>query len=100
MRTGRALSLSGHGCQVVFGGPPGSTGCAEGTNHGKVRLTSSGAGAYELSDLATATTSLQAFGPSGARTKLADGAVDTLRLTRTQVVWTQGAVEHRAPLPR
>lgn len=100
VRTGRALSLSGYGCMVGFGGPPGSTGCPDGTNYGKVRLTSTGAGAYELSDLATATTSLQAFSPSGALTKLADGAVDTLRATRTQVVWTQGAVEYRAPLPR
>ena len=100
VRLGRALSLSGYGCQVGFGGPPGATGCSEGTNAGNVRLTSTGAGAYELSDLASATTSLQAFSPSGALTKLADGAVDMLRVTRTQVVWTQGGVEHRAPLPR
>jgi hypothetical protein len=99
VRTGRALSLGGYGCMVGFGGPPGSTGCVEGTNPGKVRLTSTGAGAVELSDLATATTSLQAFSPSGTFTKLADGAVDTLRAMRTQVVWTQGGVEHRAPLP-
>jgi hypothetical protein len=99
VRTGRALSLSGYGCQVGFGGPPGSSGCSQGTNYGKVRLTSTGAGAVELSDLATATTSLQAFGPAGRFTKLADGAIDTLRATRTQVVWTQGGVEHRAPLP-
>jgi hypothetical protein len=100
VRSGRALSLSGYGCQIGFGGPPGATGCPDGTNYGKVRLTATGAGAYELSDLATATTSLQAFSPSGALTKLAEGAVDKLRATRTQVVWTQGGAEHRAPLPR
>ena len=100
VRTGRALSLSGYGCMLGFGGPPGATACPDGTNYGKVRLTSTGAGAIELGDLATATTSLQAFSPSGALTKLADGSVDTLRATRTQVVWTQAGVEHRAPLPR
>jgi hypothetical protein len=99
VRTGRALSLSGYGCMIGFGGPSGATGCPDGTNYGKIRLTSTGAGAYELSDLATATTSLQAFSPSGALTKLADGAVDTLRATRTQVVWTQAGIEYRAPLP-
>ena len=99
VRSGRALSLSGYGCQIGFGGPAGATGCPDGTNYGKVRLTSTGAGAYELSDLATATTSLQAFSPRGALAKLADGSVDTLRATRTQVVWTQGGVEYRAPLP-
>ena len=99
-RTGRALSLSGYGCQIGFGGPPGSTGCPDGTNYGKVVLTASGAGAYELSDLATATTTLQAFGPRGALAKLADGAVDALRVTRTQVLWTQGGIAHSAPLPR
>jgi hypothetical protein len=95
VRSGKRLALSGYGCQIGFDG----RGCPDGTNFGDVALAASGAGAYELSDLATATTTLQAFNPAGLLTKLADGPVEALRVTRTQVVWMQGGVTHAAPLP-
>lgn len=100
VRSGRALALSGYGCQIGFGGPAGATGCPDGTNYGKVVMTSGGAGAYERFGLASATATLQAFSPSGTFTKLADGAVDALRVTRTQVLWTQAGAAYSAPLPR
>ena len=96
VRTGRRLSLSGYGCQVGWGGP---SGCTSGTNYDEVGLSSTGAGAIELTDLATATTALWAFSPSGVLAKLADGAVEALRVTRTQVSWTQGGVAHTVPMP-
>jgi len=62
-------------------------------------LASGGAGAYELTDLASATTTLQAFSPDGVFTKLADGPIEGLRLAGSQIAWTQGAVAYTAPLP-
>lgn len=100
VRSGKVLSLSGYGCQIGFGGPPGATGCPDGTNYGKVAMTSGGAGAYERFDLRSATATLQAFSPSGTFTKLADGAVEALRVTRTQILWTQAGLAYSAPLPR
>jgi hypothetical protein len=96
VRTGRRLSLSGYGCQVGWGGP---SGCTSGTNYDEVGLSSSGAGAIELTDLATATTALWAFSPGGVLAKLADGAVEGLRVTRSQVSWTQAGVAHAVPMP-
>jgi len=95
VRSGRRLGLAGYGCQIGLA----DRGCPDGTNFGDVVLAASGAGAYELTDLATATTTLQAFTPAGVFTKLADGPVEALRVTRTQVVWMQGGVTHAAPLP-
>jgi hypothetical protein len=92
----RTLGLSGYGCQISFGSP---TGCPSGTNYGEVDMAASGAGAYEVTDLSTSTTTLQAFAPAGAFTKLADGPVDALRVTSTQITWTQGGVAYDAALP-
>jgi len=96
VRSGRRLGLAGYGCQVGWGGP---SSCPDGTNFGAVVMASSGAGAYELSDLATTTTTLQAFNSRGVLTKLADGPVEALRVTRTQIAWVQGGAAHAAPLP-
>jgi len=96
VRSGRQLSLSSYGCQIDLGS---GRSCPDGTSYDDVVLASSGIGAYEVTDLATATTTLEAFSPAGVFTKLADGPVEALRVTRTQVVWMQDAVEHRAPLP-
>jgi hypothetical protein len=95
VRTGRRLSLAGYGCQIGFA----DRGCPDGTNFGAVVLASSGAGAYELSDLATQTTRLEAFSPGGLFTRLADGPVEGLRLAGTQIHWTQAGVPNAAPLP-
>jgi hypothetical protein len=96
VRDNRTLALSSYGCQIGFGSP---TGCTSGTNYGEVGMAASGAGAYEVTDLATSTTTLQAFDPAGAFTKLADGPVDALRVTTTQITWTQGGVAYDAALP-
>jgi len=96
VRSGKRLSLSGYGCQI---GGSDNGGCPDGTSFGHVAMAASGAGAYEVTDLATKTTMLQAFNPAGALTKLADGPVETLHVTRTQVHWTQAAVSYSAPLP-
>lgn len=96
VRSGRALSLSGYGCQIDLGSA-GS--CRDGTSYDDVVLASSGAGAYEVTDLATATTTLQAFDPAGVFSKLADGAIEGLRLAGPQIHWTQGSVPFSAPLP-
>jgi hypothetical protein len=96
VRSGRRLSLSGYGCQVGFGGP---SSCTDGTSYGDVALISTGAGGIELTDLATATTTLQAFSPAGVLTKLADGPVEALRARRPQLTWMQDGVAHGAPLP-
>lgn len=96
VRSGRRLSLSGYGCQVGWGEP---SSCQEGTSYGDVGVIATGAGAVELTDLATATTTLQAFSPAGVLMKLADGPVEALRMERPHAVWMQGGVEHRAPLP-
>ena len=96
VRTGRTLSLGGYGCQIDLGS---SAGCPTGTSYDEVVLASSGAGAYEVTDLATAKTTLEAFDPAGVFTTLADGAIDALRLAGPQIHWTQGAVPYSAPLP-
>jgi hypothetical protein len=97
VRTGRRLTLSGYGCQVGWGGP---NGCPSGTNYDEVGLSSTGAGAIELTDLAAATTALWAFSSNGVLAKLADGAVEGLRVGSTQIVWTQGGVRHVVPALR
>ena len=89
VRTGRRLSLSGYGCQAGLGGPGG---CTSGSNYDEVGLASSGSGAIELTDLATASTALWAFSSNGVLAKLAVGAVEGLRVTRSQVSWTQAGV--------
>jgi hypothetical protein len=96
VRSGKRLSLAGYGCQVDLGS---ARGCPSGTSYGEVVLVATGAGAIELTGLATATTTLQSFSPRGSFTKLADGPVDALRARRPQILWTQGGVEHAAPLP-
>jgi hypothetical protein len=95
VRTGRRLHLSGYGCQIGYQ----DRGCPDGSSFGDVVLASSGAGAYELTALSTATTTLQAFNPAGVFTKLADGPVEGLRLAGPQIAWTQGGVAYTAPLP-
>ncbi|MEA2194451.1 MAG: hypothetical protein QOG42_885 [Solirubrobacteraceae bacterium] len=95
VRSGRRLPLAGYGCQIGYA----DHGCPDGTNFGAVVLASSGAGAYELTDLASATTTLLAFSPAGAFSTLADGPVQALRVTSTQIAWTQGGVAYAAPLP-
>ena len=95
VREGRRLVLSGYGCLTDFG-----HNCPDGTDFGEFVLAASGAGAYERSDLASATTALMAFAPAGAMTRLADGPVDELRIAGEQITWTQGGVAHAAPLPR
>ena len=95
VRSGKRLSLSGYGCQFGFE----AAGCPDGTSYGHVAIAASGAGAIELTDLATETTTLQAFSPVGAFTKVAEGSVEALRVTRTQIHWTQAGVPYTAPLP-
>jgi hypothetical protein len=95
VRTGRRLWLAGYGCQLDFS----DHGCPSGSNFGSVALASSGAGAYEVTALATSTTTLEAFSPAGAYTRLADGPVEALHLAGPQIVWTQGGVTSTAPLP-
>ncbi len=95
VRSGRRLGLAGYGCQIFYD----SRGCPDGTNFGSVVLATTGAGAYERSDLATATTTLQAFSPAGVFTQLADGPVEALHLAGPQIAWRQGGVDFAAPLP-
>ena len=95
VRTGRRLSLAGYGCQIGWDAQT----CPDGSNFGDVVLASSGAGAVELTALATATTTLQAFNPAGVHTKLADGPVEGLRLAGPQIHWTQAGAPYAAPLP-
>jgi hypothetical protein len=95
VRTGRRLWLAGYGCQLDFS----DHGCPSGSNFGSVVLASSGAGGYEVIDLATSTTTLEAFSPAGAYTKLADGPVEALHLAGPLVAWTQAGVTYSAPLP-
>jgi hypothetical protein len=92
---GRRLELSGYGCQAAYAGPR----CPTGSDYDEVAMAPSGAGAYERSHFADATTALWAFGRGGALTKLADGAVDALRVTRTRITWTQAGLAHSAPVP-
>jgi hypothetical protein len=95
VRSGKRLALSGYGCQIDYA----ARACSSGTNAGEIGMTSSGAGAYELTDLATQTTSLQAFTPAGRFTKLTDGAVDDLRVTSAQITWTQYGLVFGSPTP-
>jgi hypothetical protein len=94
VRSGRSVTLASYGCNVNFDGP-----CASGTSYGKVVLGPTGAGAIELTDLATRAASLQAFGPAGRLARLDDGPVQTLALTASEIVWTRDGLERRAPLP-
>ena len=96
VRHNRTLPLAGYGCQISFGTP---SGCTDGTNFGETGMVPSGAGAYEITDLATSTTTLQAFDAGGTFTKLADGPVDGLRVTSRGISWMQGGVAHTAALP-
>jgi hypothetical protein len=95
VRTGRRLSLAGYGCQLGYA----DRGCPSGSSFGSVVLASSGAGAYERTDLGAGTTRLEAFSPAGVFTTLADGPVERLRLAGPQILWTQAGIEHAAPLP-
>jgi hypothetical protein len=94
VRGGKRLQLSGYGCLLGYSQPS----CPDGTNFGKVGIAPSGAGAYEVSDLASHTTTLRGFSPRGIFATFADGPVEALRVTKTQVFWTQAGVEHQAPL--
>ncbi|MEY2441799.1 MAG: hypothetical protein QOJ46_1225 [bacterium] len=94
VRSGRRLLLSSYGCMLDYSQPS----CPDGTSYGKVGIAPSGAGAYEVSDLASHTTTLRGFSPAGIFATLADGPVEALRVTSTQVFWTQAGVEHQAPL--
>jgi hypothetical protein len=95
-RHGTPFGLSGYGCQIPLGSP-GS--CSTGTDFSEVGLARTGAGAIELDDFETNTTTLQAFDAAGTFTKLADGPIDHLRVTSTQITWSQGGTDHAAPLP-
>ena len=103
VRRGKRLRLSGYGCQQRDDGDrsgvPGLPPCPDGTNYGEAGIAPSGAGAYELTGYASGVTTLQAFNAAGAFTKLADGAVDALRVTRMQIRWTQAGMGHTAALP-
>jgi hypothetical protein len=94
VRGGHRLLLSSYGCMLDYSRAT----CPSGTNFGKVGIAPSGAGAYEVSDFATHTTTLRLFSPKGVFANLADGAVEALRVTGTEVFWTQAGVEHQAPL--
>jgi hypothetical protein len=90
------LVLSRYSCSTgAVPSPP----CPDGTDYGRAQIAPSGAGAFELIDNASKTTTLKAFNPAGAITTLADGAVDSLRVTRTQISWTQLGSAHTVPLP-
>jgi len=95
VREGRRLTLSSYGCMLDYS----MQSCPSGTNAGKIVMAASGAGAYELSDFAAKTTELRSFSAAGVFAPLATGAVESLRLAGTQIVWTQAGVEHSAPLP-
>jgi len=95
VRRGKSLRLSGYGCQLA----PGLPRCPDGTNYGEAGIAPSGAGAYELTDYVSGVTTLQAFNAVGAFTKLADGAIDALRVTSMQSRWTQAGIGHTAALP-
>ncbi|MCA1656117.1 MAG: hypothetical protein LC713_00080, partial [Actinobacteria bacterium] len=95
VRSAKRLALSSYGCTIDYS----QHGCSSGSNSGDIAMTASGAGAYELTDLATHATSLQAFSPGGTFTKLTDFAVDDLRVTSMQISWTVGGVVFGAPTP-
>jgi hypothetical protein len=94
-RRGTRLGLAGYGCMLGYQEPH----CPDGTAYGEVGMAASGAGAFEITDLATETTTLRGFAPGGAVTTLATGPVDALRVTHAGVTWTQDGVAQSAPLP-
>ncbi len=96
VRSGARFSLSRYGCQGDLDGP---IRCPDGTDYGDVKLTASGSGAIERTDLATGLTTLWAFVSNEVFVWLGAGAVDTLRVTRSQVSWTQKGVRRTVPLP-
>jgi hypothetical protein len=97
VRSGQRFTLSHYGCQRALDGP---IRCPEGTDYGDIGLAASGSGAVERTDLATGLTTLWAFVSNEVFVKLADGAVDALRVTRSQVSWKQpGGVARTVPLP-
>jgi hypothetical protein len=91
VRHNRSKQLAGASCH--FSELP----CRNGTDFGEAAIAPSGAGAFEQIDLNGP--SLQAFGATGVLTKLADGAVGALRVTRTQIRWTQAGARHAVALP-
>jgi hypothetical protein len=95
VRGGRRLALAGYGCQLDFSRPA----CDSGTSFGDVAMAATGAGAIELTDLATGRTTLRAFSPAGTFATLAEGPVDGLRIQGTQLLWTQAGIQQSAPLP-
>jgi hypothetical protein len=95
VRNGRRLALTSFGCMLDYS----TQQCPDGTNYGHVVLAATGAGAVEVTDYAAHTTTLRAFSPAGALTKIADGAVDTLHVTAGEIAWTQGGAAFTAPLP-
>jgi len=95
VRHAKTLHLSGYGCQL--GGPQDH--CPDGTAYDGAAISPRGAGAYGLTDYASGVTTLQAFDAAGAFTKLADGAVQGLRVTSTEIRWMQAGVGHTFPLP-
>jgi len=95
VRSGGRFSLSHYGCRRA---PDAPIRCPEGTDYGHVAVAASGSGAIERTDLATGLTQLWAFSTE-AFLWLAPGAVDTLRVTRSQIRWTQHGVAHTRQLP-
>jgi hypothetical protein len=96
VRHNKRLLMSSYSCNTT-NGPTDR--CTEGTTYGLADITSNGAGAFELVDYAAGTTSLQAFDPAGAFTKLADGPVVSLHVSRMQISWAQAGSPHVVPLP-
>lgn len=95
VRSGGRFSLSRYGCQGAVAGP---LRCPEGTDYGDVALAVSGSGAIERTDLATGLTQLWGFSKE-AFVWLAPGAVEALRVVRSQVMWTQNGVAHTRSVP-
>ncbi|CAN5476128.1 hypothetical protein BH20ACT17_BH20ACT17_02680 [soil metagenome] len=95
VRHNRRVTLSSYGCMLGWDLAP----CPDGTNYGLVGIAPNGAGAVALSDFATGTATLQAFDSAGVFTKLADGVIEALRVTTTQINWRQRGIGHTAPLP-
>jgi hypothetical protein len=96
VRSGGRFTLSHYGCQRALRGP---IRCPEGTDYGDVGLAPSGSGAIERTDLATGITTLWAFVTNEVFVRLTEGAVDTLRVTPSQVSWTQPGIARTVPLP-
>jgi hypothetical protein len=96
VRSGRRFSLSHYACRRALDGP---IRCPEGTDYGHVGLAASGAGAIERTDLATGIPTLWAFGTDEVFVSLVEGAVEALRVTGSQVSWTQRGVTRTLPLP-